>query len=143
MKLSNDLTSYVSKFVRQSIKYLRVLPLKLEVLQNLSLLETMNLNRYWRKKINVGESESPERLSSNSRSLLSPLYITLKGPSKRKSCEALCSWVNGYYHLQRKRFLLLIPEQRAELPLPSSQKPVNLHRHCSGLGSMPPYSTNM
>lgn len=40
--------------------------------------------------MSVGESESLERLSSNSVGLF---YITLKCVGKRKGDEALCSWI--------------------------------------------------
>lgn len=110
----------------------------MEVLQNPSLLETRNLNRYWRKKWMLG-NQNHLKVFHQTLGLFYipctlPLYITLKCLGKRKSYEALCSWMRGYYHLQRKRCLLLIPKQRAELSLPSCQKPVNLHKHCWGLG---------
>jgi len=82
--------------------------------------------------MSVGESESLERLSLNSVGLF---YITLECVGKRKGDEALCSWIWVYYCLQRKKsYLFLIPKQRAELPLLSYQKRVNLHGTLFSLG---------
>lgn len=61
-------------------------------------------------------------------SSISPLHHPQMSGQKSKSCEALCSWIRVYYCLQRRRYLLFIPKQRAELSHLSCQKSVNLHK---------------
>lgn len=104
----------------------------MEVLQNPSLmLETEKLNGFEEKKERWGSRITWEAFIKLSRTPSHHLYITLyvifECLGKRKSCEALCSWMRVCYCLQRKRSLSLIPEQSTELSLPSCQKPVNLN----------------